>query len=270
MSRRDDHFDAMLRELGAAYYQSLHGQRTTGDVARAVESVAAAKDRPSGTEGKAQTTAQPARSGPDTGQAWRPRRRWRVRDVMTTSVAAVDAAASYKDVARLIGERAVNAVPVLAGDRRVLGMVSEANMLRKQERRSRRIGTRLSRRARREKAQAAARTAGELMTTPPITVHPDAPLGSAARLMNGRHIRQLPVVAPSGRLLGIVSRSDLLSVFLRPDEEIARDVRAAIARISLGDPPTVTVRARDGVVELTGSLRQPGPGRNGYADGRRR
>jgi CBS domain-containing protein len=59
------------------------------------------------------------------------------------------------------------------------------------------------------------------MTSPAITIHPDAPVGAAARLMNGHRIRRLPVVDPSGKLIGIVSRRDLLSVFLRPDEEIA-------------------------------------------------
>jgi CBS domain-containing protein len=176
---------------------------------------------------------------------------------MTTDVAAVPNTATYHEIARLMSERAVNAVPVLDGRQRVLGMVSEADMLRKQERRFGRAGTGLHRRTRRELAQATARTAGQLMATPPITIHPDAPLGAAARQMNGHHIRRMPVVDSSGKLLGIVSRRDLLSVFLRPDDDIAADVCAVLTDILLEDPEAVTVSVHDGMVKLAGSLSSP-------------
>lgn len=97
----------------------------------------------------------------------------------------------------------------------VADIVSEADVLRKRERSFRRLGTGLPRLTRREREQADARTAAELMTTPSIMIHPYAPVGAAARLMNGHQIRRLPVVDPAGKLIGIVSRRDLLSVFLR-------------------------------------------------------
>jgi CBS domain-containing protein len=239
VSRRDAHLDAMLRNLGAAYYQSIHGQGSPGTVTRAVESVAEADG-----------------SGAGLRARW-PGRRWRVRDVMTTDVAAVPNTATYHEIARLMSERAVGALPVLDDQRHVLGMVSEADLLPKQESRFGRRGTGLPARTRREAAQAEARAAGQLMTTPPATIHPDAPLGAAARQLNGRHIRRMPVVDSSGRLLGIVSRRDLLRVFLRPDDDIAADVRAIIADILLEDTASITVSVHHGMITLAGSLSSP-------------
>jgi CBS-domain-containing membrane protein len=89
------------------------------------------------------------------------------------------------------------------------------------------------------------------MTAPAITIHPDATIPAAARLLNDHHIRRLPVVDPSGTLIGIVSRRDLLSVFLRPDAEIAEEARQVVAPL-LGGPPQVTVRVRSGIVTISG------------------
>jgi len=240
MTRREEHFDAMLRHLGATYYQTVRGSATAADVARALESVEAEAGH--GPE-PAGTRSWPARTG-----------RWRVADVMTTDVVTVDKGASYKQVARIMAGQKVNAVPVLTKNGHVAGIVSEADVLRKQERNFGRLGTGLPRRTRRERAQADARTAAELMTTPAITIHPDAPAGAAARLMNGHRIRRLPVVDPSGKLIGIVSRRDMLSVLLRPDEEIAAEVHGMLTGILLAEPDGVTVKVRDGVVTLSGTL----------------
>lgn len=239
MTRREEHFDAMLRHLGAMYYQTVRGGATASDVARALESVEAedgGRDAPAG-----------SRRAGKTG-------RWRVSDVMTTDVVTVGKAASYKEAARIMAGQKVNAVPVLTGNGRVAGIVSEADVLRKEERDFGRLGTGLPRRTRRERAQADARTVTELMSTPVITIHPDAPVGAAARLMNGHRIRRLPVVDSSGKLIGIVSRRDLLSVFLRPDEEIAAEVHEVLTSILLAEPDGVAVNVRDGVVTLTGTL----------------
>ena len=123
---------------------------------------------------------------------------------MTTEIASVDEAVPCKEAAQLMSEWTVSAIPVTDRNRRVLGMVSEADVLRKQKRRHRQIG--LARRMRRDRAKAAGRTAGQMMTAPAITLRPDAPLRTAARLINTHHIRRLPVVDTSGRLLGVVSR----------------------------------------------------------------
>ena len=100
------------------------------------------------------------------------------------------------------------------------------------------------------------------MTSPAITTHPDAPLPAAARLMSSRHIKRLPVVEAGttfgggvgGKLTGIVSRCDLLSVFLRPDEDITRAVREMLAQLPQADPGGVTVTVRNGIVTLAGPL----------------
>jgi CBS domain-containing protein len=238
MTRREAHTDAMLRNLGATYYQTLHGGATASDMARALESVEAANGQE-----PVSFRRRPGRTG-----------RWRISDVMTSAVVTVDRATSYKQVARIMAGEKVNAVPVIDKDRRVVGIVSEADVLRKEERSFRRLGTGLPRRTRHEREQADARTAAELMTSPVITIHPDAPLGAAARLMNGHHIRRLPVVDPDGALIGIVSRRDLLKVFLRLDEEIAADVHGMLTGILLAEPAGVTVSVRDGVVTLSGTL----------------
>ncbi|HTS96000.1 MAG TPA: CBS domain-containing protein [Streptosporangiaceae bacterium] len=242
MTRGDAQFDAMLRHLGAAYYQTMHGDGTASDVASALRSAEAAdgRDRLPGNH------VRPPHHG-----------RWRVSDVMTTSVVTVPKDMPYKQVARVMTEQRVNAVPVLTGDGRVAGIVSEADVLRKEERAFRRLGTGLPRRTRRERVQARARCAEELMTTPVITIHPDAPIGAAARLMNGHRIRRLPVVDQSGQLLGIVSRRDLLSVFLRDDGEIAAEVHGVLTGLLLEEPGGVDVTVRDGVVILTGTLVRP-------------
>jgi CBS domain-containing protein len=239
MTRRDEHFDAMLRHLGAAYYQTIHGDGAAADVQRALESAEAAD----GHAGELERYRTHHHSG-----------RWRVSDVMTTDVVTITRDTSYKEVARIMTERRVNALPVVSRDDHVLGMVSEADVLRREERAFRRLGTGLPLRTRRERAQAQARNAGQLMTAPAITIHPDAPLGAAARLMNGHRIRRLPVVDPSGKLIGIVSRRDLLSVFLRPDEEIGAEVHGVLTGILLEEPDGVTVTVSDGVVHLAGII----------------
>jgi CBS domain-containing protein len=246
MSRRDAHFDAMLRNLGAAYYQTTKGTARAADVTRALESVAAEDNRLRELGHEADGAEHPSHR-PHTG-------RWRVSDVMTTKVVTVTTAARYQEIVRLMTEYKVNAVPVVTVGDHVIGMVSEADLLRKQERNFRRLGTGLPLRTRHQRAQARAHTAGDLMTSPAITIYPHAPLGAAARLMNGHNIRRLPVVDGKGKLVGIVTRRDLLSVFLRSDGEIAAEVRRATSVILLDEADAVSVSARHGVVTLTGTL----------------
>ena len=93
-----------------------------------------------------------------------------------------------------------------------------------------------------------------MMTAPAITIHPDATIPSAARLMNTHHVRRLPVVDSDGKLVGIVARRDLLSVFLRPDADIAHDVRRVLDELPLTNPADVTVAVHHGVVTLTGAI----------------
>jgi len=244
-TRRDAHADAMLRHLGAAYYDSLHGRATKADVARAVNSY---EDGLGEEPGHAHAAVR--RQLHRTGLAHGP---WphRVRDVMTTSVITVDRITPFKEIAGLLTQHKVSAVPVLAMGRRVVGVVSEADLLRMQGPGARpyRLGT--PRHHWWARSHHLGYTAGKLMTAPAITIHPDATIPAAARLMNDHHIRRLPVVDPSGALIGIVSRRDLLSVFLRPDAEIADEARQVINPL-LGGPPSVTVGVRSGIATLAG------------------
>ncbi len=256
MNRRDAHFDAMLRHLGAAYYESLHGRASASDVARALGTVEEHVGEPP-KEPAAAPRSSAAHGG--NGEARERRGRWhrRVRDVMTTSVVTVDRITPSKEIAALLADHKISALPVLIMGRHVAGVVSEADLLVLEEQAG--AKTRLHRSGvlhRTAGGKHPARTADELMTSPAITIHPDATIPAAARLMNHHHIKRLPVVDPEGVLIGIVSRRDLLSVFLRPDEDLADDVRAILAEMLFADPDSVTVGVRDGVVTLSG---QPAP-----------
>ncbi|MEU5097901.1 CBS domain-containing protein [Streptomyces sp. NPDC020996] len=172
-----------------------------------------------------------------------------VSDVMTQTVIAVGRDAPFKEVVGLIDQWKVSALPVLVGEGRVIGVVSEADLLAKEEFRD--GGEEDAERDERRKA--AALTAGELMSSPAVTVHANASVAEAARIMARRHVKRLPVVDGVGLLQGVVSRSDLLKVFLREDEEIAEEIRHDV----LGQLPItteLTVTVRDGVVVLSGPL----------------
>jgi CBS domain-containing protein len=255
MDRREMHYQAMLRELGAAYYQAVHGQGSAATVASAVQAVEKAD-----AETAARPQAQPGDPGPGAAGApayWA--RRWRVCDVMTAPALSVTGPTPYKQVAQLLSEHQLSALPVLSRSGRVIGVVSEADLLHKQERHhAARPGGMTWRLHRKAAAKAEARNAGQLMTSPAVTIHPDAPVGSAARLLNSHHLRCLPVVDPDGQLLGAVSRRDLLSVFLRPDEEIAAEVRAALTDVLLAEPAAVRVRVGQGLVSLSGQVADTG------------
>jgi CBS-domain-containing membrane protein len=179
---------------------------------------------------------------------------WNVASVMTRDVVAVAPDAPYKEVVERLHERGVSAVPVVDADRRVLGIVSEADLLLKEERVLQWPGERLLD-PHGDAARAAARSAAGLMTSPAVTVESRASLTQAARLMHRHHVKRLPVVDSTGRLVGIVSRGDLLLAFLRSDESIAGEVREHVLTDTLSiDPDDLGVRVEDGVVRLEGRL----------------
>jgi CBS domain-containing protein len=251
---RDTYLDTMLRHLGAAYYESLHGRASAADVARAraaiEERLNEQPDRTGGLDdGKKQGGTPPSKA--------HHHGRWHstVRDVMTTQVVTVDRITPYKEITRLLAEHKISAVPVLTMGRHVAGVVSEADLLAAHEQAARKAQAGKTGHvpwSRHQDGQHRGRVAEELMTAPAITIHPDAPIPRAAALMHAHHIKRLPVVDPSGKLLGIVSRRDLLSVFLRPDAQIAAEVRELLTEILFTDPASVTVAVHGGVVVLTG------------------
>jgi CBS domain-containing protein len=170
-----------------------------------------------------------------------------VSDVMTHTAVAIGSEAPFKEIVELLDQWKISALPVLAGEGRVVGVVSEADLPAKEEYRDAADGDPTV------PAKAGAVSASELMSTPAITVQANASLAEAARIMARRHLKRLPVVDAVGILQGVVSRSDLLKVFLRDDGDIAQEIRRDV----LGQLPVttpLTVEVAEGVVTLGGSL----------------
>ena len=179
-----------------------------------------------------------------------------VSDVMTHTVAAVGREATFKEIVRTMQDRKASALPVVEGEGRVVGVVSEADLLPKEEFRDSDPDRYTQLRRLPDLAKAGAVTAGELMTSPALTTRADATLAQAARTMAHARVKRLPVVDEFGLLEGVVSRSDLLKVFLRGDEEIAEEVRREIVAY-LFPPPGSAIRVQvdDGTVRLVGRVR---------------
>ncbi|MFE2157659.1 CBS domain-containing protein [Streptomyces lydicus] len=179
-----------------------------------------------------------------------------VGDVMTETVAAVDREARFKEIVETMEQWKVSALPVLAAEGRVVGVVSEADLLPKEEFREA-DPVRLEQLRRVDDVRRAeAVTAGELMTSPAHTVGADATLSQAARVMARESVKRLPVVDGHGVLRGIVSRADLLKVFLRSDEDLAQEVRRDVVGTLFAVPAKdLQVSVADGVVTLSGQLR---------------
>jgi CBS domain-containing protein len=178
-----------------------------------------------------------------------------VRDVMTTEVVAVEPSTPFKEIAARLARHRISAVPVLDADRRVLGVVTEADLLLKQEHPDpeAKVPPIWSRRRRRERKKAAAVVAGKLMTAPATTVSPTATLAEAARRLHDAGVQRLPVVDETDRLVGIVSRADLLTVFTRPDQAIESEIMDEIIVDDFGMAPSrFVVHVDDGVVVLQG------------------
>ncbi|MFR9799108.1 CBS domain-containing protein [Streptomyces sp. MS06] len=175
---------------------------------------------------------------------------------MTRDVVTVERGTAFKDLVLTLQEHRVSALPVVDGAGRVVGVVSEADLLPKEEFRDSDPDRSTQLRRLSDMVKAGSVTAEELMTSPALTVGPDATLARAARVMARAGVKRLPVVGEDGRLVGIVSRADLLKVFLRDDEAIAEEVRReVVAYLFPGPASSVRVTVQDGVVVLAGRIR---------------
>jgi CBS domain-containing protein len=182
----------------------------------------------------------------------------RVKEVMTRDVVAVTPETSLKDVARKLVELRISGMPVVGAEGSVVGVISEADVIAK-ERIEYEDGGAIARLIHRpdpaQKAKLAARIAGEAMTSPAITVEPYWTIPTVAQMMLDHGVNRLPVVQV-GRLVGIVTRADLVRAFARTDDEIAREIREALAlqeaMSSARGPVEVWVEA--GQATLTGSV----------------
>ncbi len=179
----------------------------------------------------------------------------RVADVMTSDPVAVRASASFKEVAARLREQHAAAFPVLDADDRVIGVVSEADLLPKEALEAGHEGHRgplASRGHRAEREKAVGVTASDVMSQPAVTIGPFDLVSHAAHVMYDRKISCLPVV-DDRRLIGVITRADVLRVFGRTDADIRSEV---LHKIILGefvvDPSAFAVTVQDGVVTLTG------------------
>jgi CBS domain-containing protein len=176
-----------------------------------------------------------------------------VRDVMTQRVIAVRQNADFKEIVRVLRQFRVSACPVIDDTDRVLGVVSEADLLYKEADSLPPAGLIRLRWKLGEDSKANAVTADSLMTSPATTIGPDASVVDAARVMQNRELKRLPVVAGGGRLVGIVSRADVLSVYERPDADIWNEVTKVFIGEEFGlNPAEFEVEINSGVVTLCG------------------
>lgn len=155
-----------------------------------------------------------------------------VGEVMTADVVSVDRSATFREIAKLLADYDITGLPVVDGDGRVVGVVSESDLLARK-----------------------ALTAADIMSAPAVTVHAQESVSEAGQLMTRLGLQRLPVTDAQERLIGIVTRRDLLRVFLRPDAEIRRQVSEDVLSGSIGAPTgAVDIHVLDGVVTLAGRL----------------
>jgi CBS domain-containing protein len=181
----------------------------------------------------------------------------RVEDVMTRVVRTVSPDTSLREAAEILAELRISGLPVV-DEGKVVGVVSEADILTK-ERGKAPEGGGLFRLLFEEnghaRAKMLAKTAGEAMTAPAITIAPHRPVAEAAGTMIDRRVNRLPVVDDDGTLLGIVTRADLVRAFVRSDAEIAREIREDVVLHSMWiAPEQIEVKVVDGAVTLAGQL----------------
>ena len=178
-----------------------------------------------------------------------------VEEVMTTPVVTAAEAMPFRDLVALLYARDIGAVPVVTLAGQVLGMVSNRDLIAKAADPPAIAGPRPERRLCRRDRRSLARTAGDLMTAPAVTISPEATIEQAARLMRHHRVGRLPVMV-TGRLAGIVSRSDLLRIYRRPSEEIRAEILAEVLpRVRGADPRRLAVSVHDGVVSISGQVK---------------
>jgi CBS domain-containing protein len=180
-----------------------------------------------------------------------------VKDIMTTDVAAVRSDASYRELAALLRSRRVSGLPVVDAEGIVVGVVSETDLL------ERALEPGPDRWPHRTHVTTEELTARDLMSRPAVTTSPDEPVAGVARLLAVRKLRRLPVVDAQGHLAGIVTRSDVLSVFSRADKDIYREItQDVILDGFFTDPARFTVTVEDGIVTMEGEPGSVVLGRN--------
>jgi CBS-domain-containing membrane protein len=175
-----------------------------------------------------------------------------VKDVMTTQVVAVRSGATFKEMAAALRQYRVSAFPVIDEHEKVIGIVSEADLLAKEALTDPGVLTGVL--DHRDVLKAEGLTAGDLMTPRAVTVRPEDSVEHAAQLMYFLKVKRMPVVDTDGGLVGLVSRADVLAVYDRPDNDIREEITGNVIVRGFGEGPrqfAVTVQA--GVVTVQGS-----------------
>lgn len=180
----------------------------------------------------------------------------KVRDLMTTEPVTTTPDTPLKEAARLMVKHKVSGLPVVR-DGKVVGIVTEGDFLRQEANRDQpyRFGLLDALFGDEPAPPPSAETVGQVMTEQVLTVPPDASLSEAARIMASRRVKRLPVIAADGRLVGVISRADVVNAFTKPDEVIEDEIREDIVRRLLFlEPDAIEVSVKDGVVSLSGRL----------------
>jgi len=187
-----------------------------------------------------------------------------VKDVMSALPVSVSKTASFREIVAKLRECRVSAFPVLDADGRVIGVVSEADLLVKEAMADEPNvvwGLLAGLAHHTARAKAGGVTAADLMTSPAVTIGPDETVEHAARLMYDRKVKRLPVVDPAGRPIGIISRTDVLAVFDRSDAEIREEIMSQVIT-GRSEPSWYSVIVQDGVVTLEGTPETAAIGRD--------
>jgi CBS domain-containing protein len=185
----------------------------------------------------------------------------KVKEIMTTEVRTVRTATPLKEAAALLTEYRISGLPVVDAEGYVIGVLSEGDILFKErgttEKRS--LFERLLAAPSGIDVKPAATTAGEAMSAPALTIGPRRPVSEAATVMIDEGVKRLPVVDDDGKLIGIVTRADLVRAFVRSDEDVAREIREDVIRRTLWiEPDTIVVTVEAGEVRLSGRVETRG------------
>ncbi len=165
-----------------------------------------------------------------------------VVDLMTTEVIAVSRDTGLREAARLMFRNRVSGLPVTEPDGTLIGIITEADFLRLEVERQ-------------EGARDQVATVGEVMSIGVVTIRPEMEIYEAAKIMTVQEVKRLPVVDDDNRLLGVISRADIVSIFTRPDDVIEDEIREdLLRRVLFIDPDELGVSVTNGVVALSGEV----------------
>jgi CBS domain-containing protein len=177
----------------------------------------------------------------------------RAREIMSTPVITADPETPLKEVAEILARHRITGVPVVDGRGHLVGIISESDFVRKMEGEQHRglLGSLAEALGKTQKLQTQA--ASDVMTTRVVTGGPETSVRELTRLMSAHDVNRIPIVE-EGRVIGIVTRADILRTFIRTDTAITEEVRWRLARELWIDPRGLVIATQSGVVTMTGEV----------------